>query len=164
MSLNQAEFRYALGHYASGITVVTSHHAGYNHGTTVSAFCSLSLNPPLVLICIDHLSRSHDLIITSSVFGVNILAEQDEWISRHFARRDQAKFADVAHYMGQLGVPLLENALATLECRLVSHYSEGDHSIFIGEVLTTSVAQDKQPLIHFQGSYNRLASHVTSTR
>jgi flavin reductase (DIM6/NTAB) family NADH-FMN oxidoreductase RutF len=156
MSIDQAEFRHILGHFASGVAIVTTHHAGSCHGTTVSSFCSLSLKPPLVLVCIDHTSTSHDLIMASSAFGVNILAEQGEWLSRHFASRAQAKFSDVPHQLGQTGVPLLEEAIATLECRVVAHYPGGDHSIFIGEVITASAHQDRQPLLYFRSRYNRL--------
>lgn len=156
MSIDQVEFRQVLGHFASSITVVTTHHAGSCHGTTVSSFCSLSLKPPLVLVCIDHNSTSHDLIMASSTFGVNILAEQGEWLSRHFASRTSAQFSGVPYRLGQTGVPLLEEAIATLECRVVAQYPGGDHSIFIGEVVAAIAHQDRRPLLYFRSRYNRL--------
>ncbi len=157
MAIEQVKFRKALSYFASGVTVITTQHVGQYHGTTVSSFCSLSLDPPLVLVCLDLKSTSHDLISESGVFGVNILAEQDQWLSRHFALRTPDKFSDVSYHLGQAGVPLLDNALATLECRVISRYPGGDHSIFIGEVVTNSVAPDKRPLLYFGSKYNRLA-------
>jgi flavin reductase (DIM6/NTAB) family NADH-FMN oxidoreductase RutF len=157
MAIEQVKFRKALSYFASGVTVITTQHVEQYHGTTVSSFCSLSLDPPLVLVCLDLKSTSHDLISESGVFGVNILAEQDQWLSRHFALRTPDKFSDVSYHLGQVGVPLLDNALATLECRVISRYPGGDHSIFIGEVVTSSIALDKQPLLYFGSKYNRLA-------
>jgi flavin reductase (DIM6/NTAB) family NADH-FMN oxidoreductase RutF len=157
MAIEQVKFRKALSYFASGVTVITTQHVGQYHGTTVSSFCSLSLDPPLILVCLDLKSTSHDLISESGVFGVNILAEQDQWLSRHFALRTPDKFSDVLYHLGQVGVPLLDNALATLECRVISRYPGGDHSIFIGEVVTSSIASDKQPLLYFGSKYNRLA-------
>src|SRR5882762_1526406 len=137
MVIEQGKFRKALSYFASGVTVITTQHVGQYHGTTVSSFCSLSLEPSLVLVCLDLKSTSHDLISESEVFGVNILAEQDQWLSRHFALRTPDKFSHIAYHLGQIGVPLLDAALATLECRVISRYPGGDHSIFIGEVIST---------------------------
>jgi len=158
MAIEQATFRKALSYFASGVTVITTQHMGQYHGTTVSSFCSLSLEPPLVLVCLDLKSTSHDLISESGVFGVNILAEQDQWLSRHFALRTPDKFSHVSYHLRQVGIPLLDNALAALECRVILRYPGGDHSIFIGEVVSTSVAPDKQPLLYFCSKYSRLAS------
>ncbi len=132
MSVNPAEFRLALGHFASGVTVITTAAEGQYHGTTVSSFCSLSLNPPLIMVGIDLQATIHDLITTSKVFAVNILAEHAQVLSRHFARRVPDKFSNIAYEIGQVGVPVLEDALAVLECRLVAQYPGGDHSIFVG--------------------------------
>ena len=158
MSIEQTTFRKALSYFASGVTVITTQYLGRYHGTTVCSFCSLSLKPSLVLVCLDLKSASHDLVAQSSVFGVNILAEQDEWISSHFAQRIPDKFSDISYHLGQVGVPLLDNALATLECRVISRYPGGDHSIFIGEVISTSIALDKEPLLYFRSKYSRLES------
>lgn len=156
MSREQAEFRQALRHFASGVTVITTRHLGQLHGTTASSFCSLSLKPPLILVCLDLKANIHDLIVASEQFGVNILPEQAEALSRHFARSTPDKFSGVAYRLGESGVPLLENALATLECRLVARYPGGDHSIFIGEVLTSSTQAQGQPLLYFRSAYSRI--------
>jgi flavin reductase (DIM6/NTAB) family NADH-FMN oxidoreductase RutF len=170
MSVEQAEFRHALGHFATGVTVITTQHQGQLHGTTVSSFCSLSLNPPLVLVCIDLNANIHDLIVASEVFGVNVVAEHTEAISRHFARRVPDKFSDIrySYSLGQLGVPLLDDALATLECRVVARYPGGDHSIIVGEVVAFNTEPQAQPLLFYRSKYGRLhdttASQVSSTR
>lgn len=161
MSIESAEFRRVLGHFASGVTVITTQHQNRLHGTTVSSFCSLSLDPPQILVCLDRQATIHDLIGASGIFGVNILAEHGETISRHFARRISDKFADVSYKLGQLGVPLLEDALATLECRVVTRHPGGDHSIFIGEVVSVSAHAHVHPLLFFRSKYSRLHSNAT---
>lgn len=158
MGIEQLEFRRALGHFASGVTVITTRHQGQLHGTTVSSFCSLSLEPPLILVGIDLQANIHDLILASEVFAVNILAEHAEQLSSQFARRVPDKFAGVSYSIGQLDVPLLEDALTTLECRLVAHYPGGDHSIFVGEVIATHIQPQYRPLLYFRSRYDRLHS------
>jgi len=158
VGVEQAEFRQALAHFASGVTVITTQHQGQLHGTTVSSFCSLSLQPPLVLVGIDLSATIHDLIIESEVFAVNVLAEHAEATSRHFARRIPDKFSGISYSLGQLGAPLLDDALTRLECRLVERYPGGDHSIFIGEVVSTSTQLDSLPLLYFRSKYGRLSN------
>jgi flavin reductase (DIM6/NTAB) family NADH-FMN oxidoreductase RutF len=162
MSIEQGEFRQALGHFASGVTVITTQHEGQLHGTTASSFCSLSLQPPLVLVNIDHRAAIHDLIIESGVFGINILAEHAEAISRQFARQLADKFVGVSYRFGRLDVPLLEDALTVLECRLFARYPGGDHSIFVGEVVSTFTASHSQPLLYYRSKYSRLHSDSIS--
>lgn len=144
-----------LGHFASGVTVVTTCHEQINYGITVSSFSSLSLEPPLVLICIDRLVTSHDAIKGAGVFAVNILPEAGERLSRHFATRELDKFSGIAYHLGLNGVPLLDEALATLECRIVQQAPGGDHTIFIGEVMTGATRPDK-PLIYYRSGYHQL--------
>jgi flavin reductase (DIM6/NTAB) family NADH-FMN oxidoreductase RutF len=162
VSIDQTEFRQALGHFASGVTVITTQHQGQPHGTTVSAFCSLSLNPPLVLVGIDLKANIHDLISASGVFGVNILAEHAESISQQFARRIPDKFANIGYTSGELEVPLLDDALVRLECRVTARYPGGDHSIFIGEVITLNTQPYMQPLLYYRSKYNRLNDAVAN--
>jgi flavin reductase (DIM6/NTAB) family NADH-FMN oxidoreductase RutF len=161
VSVEQTEFRQALAYFASGVTVITTRYQGQLHGTTVSSFCSLSLQPPLVLVGIDLNATIHDLIIQSGVFAVNVLAEHAEAISRHFARRVPNKFSGISYTLGQLGVPLLDDALTKLECRLVERYPGGDHAIFIGEVVATCTQPDSRPLLYFRSKYERLYSSTT---
>jgi flavin reductase (DIM6/NTAB) family NADH-FMN oxidoreductase RutF len=162
VSIEPTEFRHALGHFASGVTIITTQHRGQFHGTTVSSFCSLSLKPPLVLVGIDLNANIHDLIIASEVFGVNILAEHAETLSRHFARRISDKFSSISYNVGQLGVPLLEDALASLECRVAARYPGGDHTIFIGEVVALNTQPHAQPLLYYRSKYGRFHDAAVS--
>jgi flavin reductase (DIM6/NTAB) family NADH-FMN oxidoreductase RutF len=154
--IDQATFRYVLGHFASGVTVITTYADNTYHGITVSSFCSLSLDPPLVLICIDRRVRSHDVIVQAGAFAVNILTEEGEPLSRHFASRTEDKFASVAYHVGSTGAPLLDGALATLDCRLHAQLPGGDHTIFVGEVVAASARDDSAPLLYYRGGYRRL--------
>jgi len=157
MSVGPEEFRRALSQFASGVTVVTTRGAdGGPLGLTVSAFCSVSLNPPLVLVCIDKMSSSYSGFWESRAFVVNILAEDQEALSRRFASKELKKFDGVPYQEGIEGIPVLEGALAHLECRLVHAYEGGDHTIFVGEVERTRV-REARPLLYFRGQYARLA-------
>lgn len=155
--IDNATFRWVLGSFASGVTVVTVEHEGTYHGSTVASFCSLSLDPPLVLVCIDRHATSHTYIEQSGQFAVNILGEESADVSRHFASRNPDKFATIDYQLGVLGVPLLDNAIATLECRVVSQFPGGDHSIFVGEVLSAAARDDAQPLLYFRRNYYQLS-------
>jgi flavin reductase (DIM6/NTAB) family NADH-FMN oxidoreductase RutF len=153
MPVPNDEFRAALGRFASGITVVTSHDdAGNWHGITVSAFSSVSLDPPLVAVCIDRATASHDAIAKSGVFVVNILADDQEILSRHFSSRLADKFDGIAFQPGIDGVPVLSGTLANLECRVTLSHDGGDHTIYLGEVERVRIA-DGSPLLYYRGGY-----------
>lgn len=157
MPVSQDEFRNALSRFASGITVVsTKDAAGVLHGITVSAFCSVSLDPPMVLVCIEKTTASHYAFEESRVFVVNILDESQRGLSERFAAPFTDKFEDVEFEIGIDGVPLLRDALARLECRLEFAYDGGDHSIFVGMVENVTI-QGGDPLIHFEGEYRTIA-------
>jgi flavin reductase (DIM6/NTAB) family NADH-FMN oxidoreductase RutF len=145
-----------MGHFASGVTVVTTVMDGVYYGLTVSSFASLSLVPQLVLVSIDQSIASHAALRNAGVFAVNILPENGEHLSRHFASRDPDKFRGVAYHTGETGAPLLEDALATIDCRIVQETPGGDHTIFVGEVLSTTVNEGK-PLLYFRSGYHQLA-------
>lgn len=156
MSVTQDEFRNALSRFASGITVVsTKDAAGKLHGITVSAFCSVSLDPPMVLICIEKTTVSHYAFEESGVFVVNILGDSQALASEKFAAPHTDKFDDIDIYLGIDGVPVLKDALANLECRLTFSYHGGDHSIFVGQVETVTV-RDGDPLVYFRGEYGTI--------
>lgn len=156
MPVEPNEFRHALSRFASGVTVATTRSPdGRPHGITVSAFCSVSLEPPLVLICIERNAPSHDAFVTSGAFVVNILHESQQAISQQFATPADDKFDAIPSHAGIEGIPVLENSLANLECKLRYHHDGGDHSIFVGEVESISVS-DGVPLIYFKGRYNGL--------
>jgi flavin reductase ActVB len=156
MPADPARFRDALSQFATGITVVTSFDCNARPvGLTVNAFCSVSLDPPLVLICVDRRSEACGGIEASKVFGVSVLAEgQEDW-SRRFAAGGARKFEGATLATGVCGVPLVPGALAHIECRLTSAYPGGDHTIYLGEVMELSVSQGA-PLVYHNRCYRRL--------
>ena len=154
MTIDQAAFRQALGHFATGVTVVTTSHEGAFYGMTVSAFSSLSLEPPLILICIQTTTPTHEALADASTFAVNILCEDQEQLSRHFATRQSEKFEGIAYTLGASGCPLLSGVLATIECRITERLPGGDHTIIVGEVLQTAVHKGT-PLIYYRSGYGR---------
>ena len=150
------EFRRVLGHFATGVTLVTTCDAEARPtGLTASSFCSVSLDPPLVLVCVDHKSQSYPALRESGCFAINILHHEHEPISRRFASTRLDKFDEVPYRLGTLGVPLIEGALAHLECRTVSAHVEGDHTIFVGRV-ESAHAGEGEPLLYYRGRYHHL--------
>lgn len=158
MAVDKNEFRAALGRFASGVTVVTTLDAERRpQGLTVSAFSSVSLDPPLVLVCIEKGTRTHDALSRSGVFVVNLLAEDQEEVSRRFASRAADKFAGLDYAEGAVGAPVLPGVLGNVECRVRQTCDGGDHTIFVGEVEATNVSEGS-PLIYFRGGYAGLGS------
>jgi 3-hydroxy-9,10-secoandrosta-1,3,5(10)-triene-9,17-dione monooxygenase reductase component len=156
MPVTPDDFRNAMSRFASGVTVVsTKDAAGKLHGITVSSFASVSLEPPMVLICIEKMTTSHHAFEESGVFVVNILNEDQSWLSEKFADPLRDKFDGVGHKPGLEGVPMLTDALATLECRITFSYHGGDHSIFVGQVENVNVAEGS-PLLYFRGEYGAI--------
>ena len=150
------DFRRVLSHFASGVTIVTTCDGEQRPtGLTASAFCSVSLDPPLILICVDHKSQSFPHLRESGRFAINILHQGHEQLSRRFASTRLDKFDGVPFTMGTLGVPLIDAALAHLECRTVSAHVEGDHTIFVGHVEAVTVGEG-EPLVYYGGRYQRL--------
>jgi flavin reductase (DIM6/NTAB) family NADH-FMN oxidoreductase RutF len=151
------DFRRVLGHFATGVTIVTVRDADQRPtGLTVSAFCSVSLDPPQILVCVDHKSQSYPALRDGTRFGVNFLGTGHEDISRRFATTRLDKFDRVAHTVSAHGVPLIDGALAQLECRVVSRHVEGDHTILVGLVEDARNGAG-EPLLYFRGKYRRLA-------
>jgi flavin reductase (DIM6/NTAB) family NADH-FMN oxidoreductase RutF len=158
MALTPAEFRTALRSFATGVTVVTTRDSeGQPSGLTASAFTSVSLDPPLVLICVDRAATAHPDFRERGSFAVNILRREQEALSRRFAVSGGDKFRGVACHEGRTGLPLLDGALATLECRIVEAHEAGDHTIFIAQVEAASVTEGR-PLVYFHGSYQGLTA------
>jgi flavin reductase (DIM6/NTAB) family NADH-FMN oxidoreductase RutF len=150
------DFRQVLAHFASGVTIVTTCDAEQRPtGLTASAFCSVSLDPPLILICVDHKSQSYPHLRESGRFAINILHQGHEQLSRRFASSRLDKFDGVPFTLGTLGVPLIDAALAYLECRTVSAHVEGDHTIFVGRVEAVGVGEG-DPLLYYRGKYHRI--------
>ena len=157
MLIDRNEFRRVLGHFAAGVTVVTTVGTdGTPYGLTATAFTSVSLEPPLVLVCVDKRADSHPHFHASGVFVVNFLAAAHEHHSRRFSVSGGDKFAGAAVRTGSLGVPVLPDALGYLECRTVTVVDAGDHTVFIGQVEAAG-ARDGEPLVYFRGGYRQLA-------
>lgn len=164
MSLDQTEFRQAMGAFATGVTIITVDLDGEVHGMTANAFTSVSLDPMLVLVCVDHSTRTHAHLHAKKRFGINVLCEDQREISEYYARPERthehaeseagARFERTRH-----GTPMLCGALAYLECRLESVQEAGDHSIFIAEVEDV-VLREGDPLLFFRGKYRRIGDEV----
>lgn len=154
--VDDAQFKLAMSHFASGVTVVTTEHEGRRYGMTVASFASLSLRPPLVLVCIEKGTTSHDVFSQRGAFAVNILRSGQADVSNRFASRVEDRFAGVATTAGTAtGLPLIEGALASIECELRDQLPGGDHTIFVGEVVALSVGEG-QPLVYFRSGYHEL--------
>lgn len=157
-AFDAAAFRKTLGRFATGITIVTACDAqGVPHGLTVNSFTSVSLAPPLVLFCLGKSSTSLDAMLSVNSFAINILSDKQEVISSRFASRLEDRFSGVDWRPGQTGSPLLEGALATLDCRKHQTIEAGDHYILIGEVLATTM-HEGDPLLYFASKYRRLTT------
>lgn len=155
--VDAAGFRHALSQFASGVTVVTTRDAkGEPLGLTVSAFSSVSLQPPLVLVSVEVDSATHAGFRDSGVFGVSILAEGQDAVSRLFARPGSAKFLEWPMEVGARGVWLVPDALAHIECEVRAAHPAGDHILYVGEIVSLAVRAGR-PLVYQRGGYRRLA-------
>jgi flavin reductase ActVB len=153
------EFRRVLSHFASGVTILTTREGnGRPVGLTASAFTSVSLDPPLVLACVDLKARCHDAFGAAERFAVNVLGVDQEPLSQRFASAGvDDKFDGLVLVSGALGLPLLEGALAHIECAKVAAYPAGDHTILLGRVDAAAVGEG-HPLLYYRGRYDRLLS------
>jgi flavin reductase (DIM6/NTAB) family NADH-FMN oxidoreductase RutF len=155
MSLDQDAFRAVLGRFASGVTIVTVLGAnGRDYGMTVSAFSSVSLEPPLVMVCIGEEASLKPMIAEATHYGVSILASDQEPLSRRFAAHGE-RFDGIGFTRGENGMALIDGALAFMECRIVARHRAGDHTVVIGEVEAASV-EDARPLLYYRGGYAQL--------
>jgi len=155
LGVDALAFRQALSQFAAGVTVVTTCCAdGSPRGLTVTAFCSVSLDPPLVLVSIDNRSETHDGF-ASGAFAISVLAEGQEDVSRRFATSGPGKFGEHEYITGASGLALIPGALAHLECRVVSVVPGGDHTVYLGRV-EDAHARDGRPLVYHGRGYRRL--------
>jgi flavin reductase (DIM6/NTAB) family NADH-FMN oxidoreductase RutF len=154
------DFRGALGAFATGVTIVTTRGEEHPYGMTANAFSSVSLDPPLILVCVKAFSEGADLIRENGVFAVNILAAEQEPLSRYFASKDRPRgrdaFGDIAHRTAASGSPVLDGSVGYLDCALHTSHEAGDHVIFIGEVLALDFSHEVAPLLFHGGGYRFL--------
>lgn len=163
IAFTSQEFRKIMSHFASGVTVVTTlAKDGTYHGITVSSFTSVSLDPPLVLICIAKNAAAHQILPETGFFCVNFLHEGQVNLSNRFAGRDpgQRSFEDIPLYTSATGAPVFAEALGFVDCRITNAYDGGDHTIFLGEVLQLGAAdptlengQESSPLLYYKSNY-----------
>ena len=158
MPLEAAEFRRIMGHWTTGVAVVASVTPdGVPRGLTANAVASVALQPPLVLACVERCADTHDCIITSRFFSISILSQASENTARRFAADNSAdKFRGIAYHAETTGAPVLDDALAWVDCRVRDVYDGGDHSIVVGEVLAGD-AFEAEPLAYYRSGYHRLA-------
>ena len=187
MAIEKGFFRRVMGHFATGVTVVTTRGQERMAGLTVNAFCSVSLNPPLILICVDLTSSIRPGICESGMFAVNMLTDQQEDLSRCFATSSEERYEGFCHasfHVASTGAPIIDDALAFLDARVVAEYPAGDHVIFLGQVEAMGIAgqvvfacetegeritvgehggngTEKAPLAYYLGQYRHLSGRYS---
>lgn len=156
MTLDADTFRAALGRFATGVSVITALGAdGSDHGMTVSAFSSASLEPPLVLVCVGHAASMYDVLMQAEQFAVNVLSAGQEALARRFAETGAQRFAGIGYSRGERGMAVLNDVLAHIECRRVGTHEAGDHTILVGQT-ENAVVREGRPLLYYRGGYAQL--------
>jgi flavin reductase len=159
--LSALEFRHALGQFATGVTVVTAERGpGLVHGMTANSFASVSLDPPLILICVDQRAHLLPMVLAKKRFGVSVLKEDQRAMAEYFAQPEEN--AETEEHLGvrfgwtSTGIPVLEDTLVQLGCNVVASYLSGDHTVFIGEVESAKISSG-EPLLFFRGQYRQIS-------
>jgi flavin reductase (DIM6/NTAB) family NADH-FMN oxidoreductase RutF len=158
MAVTSDEFKAAMASFAAGVTVVTTLDPANNpHALTATAFASLSMTPPLCLVCVDKRARAHGPLLATRRFAVSVLSADQQALSVQFANGDEDKFQGVAWTRGPAtGCPIVGGALAWFECEVIDVHQGGDHDIFVGRLLEVTVG-DGEPLVYFRGGYASLS-------
>lgn len=156
MAFDSAMQRKIMGHFATGVTVVTTGGPAGAHGLTANAVASLSLDPPLVLVAVDKRAHSMDFLKANRCFAINILTLRQEDISRRFATPGPKDFSDLVVRTAETGAPILSDCLAFVDCRVVDILPGGDHEVFIGQIEAGEL-YDGHPLLYYSGKYRRFA-------
>jgi flavin reductase (DIM6/NTAB) family NADH-FMN oxidoreductase RutF len=159
MGMTREEFRRIMGYFATGVTIMTTRQGEEVWGMTANAVTSVSLDPLLILICIDRQGVTHQFLEQAGVFALNFLKEDQEALSRAMARHENAevrKLVNIPYRTGKTGSPLLKDCLAFLDCRIVEKCAGGDHTIFIGAVEEGGIVEDGYPLLFYKGRYHKL--------
>lgn len=160
--ISSEEFRKALRHFPAGVTIVTIRTGEHVHGLTISAFASVSAEPPLIMVIIENRHRAYPLLMEAdAVFAVNILGEEQSELSNRFAWvKDEDRFALGNWGTGVTGAPILTDALAWLDCRIHARYPAGSHTIFVGQVEASEVPKEEAPpLVYWNRGYRKLRLH-----
>ena len=157
--VSKEEFRSGMARFATGVTVVTTlDHQGALHGMTANSFTSISLDPPLVLVCVDFRSHTHEFVKAQGAFGVNILREEQQDIGAYFARRPEERKGKTPyrHRMSEKGIPVIEDCMAFFGCRVVDAHVHGDHTIYVAKVEDISVGTAGKPLLYYGSRFTHL--------
>ncbi len=163
--MDKTLFRQVVGSFTCGVTVITTGIEGAFHGMTASAFTSLSLDPCLVLVCIDRQALTLPALQESGHFNVNILSARQQHLSMTFSSKDTPetyRLDGVDFHLGEYGQPLLDSVIGYLECELREQYEGGDHIIAVGEVMTAGIGEPDPPLAYFRSNYRELAALAPS--
>ncbi len=159
MMISADELRLAMRHWATGVTIVTAQFNGTRHGMTVNSFTSISLEPPLVLVSLERMTRTRQIVTHSGFFGVTVLKEGQLNISDRFAGRDtefQDRFAGLETFSLISEVPLIRSGLVSFDCQVSAQHEAGTHTIFIGKVLAIKSSPIQEPLIYHNQAYRQL--------
>ena len=163
-AVDQRRFRDTVGRFATGVTVITVNDGRIARGMTANAFSSLSLDPTLLLVCVDKGATAHPVLERAGAFAVNILAADQIEVSRTFSRKGVEDMADVPHRSAVTGAPIIEGVVAWMDCRIQERLEGGDHSIFIGRVVELDIARpEADPLLFYAGGYREMGGPVTAT-
>ena len=158
--LDKAAFRYAMGHFATGVTVMTTNAQGRLHGMTVSAFASVSLEPMLMLVSVERSTVMHGQVLRSGAFAINFLGARSEATARFFAdnaRLTVPEFREGGYRLGTTGAPILNEATGYLEATLEARHEAGDHTIMVGRVVALEIISEEPPLIYYRSGYRQLS-------
>lgn len=160
MGIDAATYRQIVGCFATGVTVVTTAVGGRLHGITANALTSVSLDPLLLLVCVDKAAHAHAEVERAGRFAVNVLSAEQEELSRLFATTgepEEGRLRGAGFHLSPSGLPVLDGSLAYLECAVADRCQGGDHTVFIASVLEGAVLRDAPPLLYYRAAYRRLA-------
>ena len=163
LGIDPTEFRSIIGRFPTGVTVITAAAGDQLHGMTANAVTSLSLEPPMVLICVDKSAHAHQMLRHGGSFAVNILGEHQAHVSRLFAVSEEpeaGRLRGLEFNIGRTGAPILADCVAYIECRVREIAEGGDHSVFMGEVVDQGVVNDAPPLVFHRGQYRRVGDPI----
>jgi flavin reductase len=149
------EFKAVMRRFAANVNVITSANGKILNGMTATAVCSVTTEPPSVLVIVNRSNRSHPIIKLSNAFAVNVLSAEQKHLAQHFASRPADPFASVDHFIGKTGCPIIKGADAFLECVVMQETEVGSHTIFVGRVVASQTFNE-QPLLYHAGEYRRL--------
>jgi flavin reductase len=155
--------RQAMRRWATGVTIVTSHYGGVSHGMTVSSFTSIALSPPLLLVSLQDITRTYELVKKSGIFGVTILDHTQQDLSDRFAGRIpelEDRFRGLETFTLSTGAPFLPGGMAYFDCKVLSHHTFGDHALFVGNVVEVKVEQADRPLLYYNQTYWNLDGKI----